>query len=110
MFFPIIDDLNVQVEEETKHDTNLVEVCEVVKHQRLVFNLDKCIIKAPEIPCFGYVLGNNGVKADTHKLNIINDLTYPQNKQELQSFLGMVNFLTHFIPISVTKQPNYKKF
>ena len=56
-----LDDLKIQGEEEkgeedTKHDIGLLEGCEVVKHHGLVFNLNKCIIKAPEVTYFGYIL------------------------------------------------------
>ena len=52
--FSITDDLNIMGEEETKHDTDLFEACEAMKYHGLVFNLNKCIIKAPENTYFGY--------------------------------------------------------
>ena len=64
----------------------------------LRFNPSKCVIKSDEIVYFRNVLGHSGVKLDPKKLKAMQDLQYPKDKTELQSFLGMVNFLTWFVP------------
>ena len=79
--FSITDDLKVQGEEESIHDIDLLEASEVVKHKGLVFNLDKWFIKPPEVTYFRYVLGKDGVNADSYKLKVLNDLAYLQNQK-----------------------------
>ena len=62
------------------------------------FNPDKCQIKKRKITYFGRVISPNGVKPCPKKVQAILRLAAPVNKQELQSFLGAVNFLSTFIP------------
>ena len=46
---------------------------------------------------FGNIFTPDGVKADPKKVEAIKKMQAPQTKQELQSFLGMINFLGQFI-------------
>ena len=55
-------------------------------------------MKAQQTVYFGKLLGRDGVQADLRKTKAITYLAYPTTKHELQPFLGMVNFLTQFIP------------
>ena len=87
----------VQGETATKHNINLSEACKVAKKNSLVFSPGKCSIKAQQIVYFGYLLGRDGIQADPRKTKTITDLAYPMTIQELQSFLGMVNFLMLFL-------------
>ena len=56
-----------------------------------------CHHKQMEIKYFGNVVGTVGVKPDPSKVNVIKALQPPKDKQDLQSFLGMVNYLTRYI-------------
>ena len=46
---------------------------------------------------FGNVYTPQGVMPDPKKVEAIKKIQAPQTKQELQSFLGMVNYLAQFI-------------
>ena len=46
---------------------------------------------------FGNVYTPQGVMPDPKKVETIKKMQTPQTKQELQSFLGMVNYLAQFI-------------
>ena len=43
------------------------------------------------------MLTENGIKPDPKKIEAIKNWPVPQNVTELQSFLGSVNYLSHFI-------------
>ena len=47
---------------------------------------------------FGGVFSANGYSPDPEKILGITEMTPPQMKQELQSFLGAVNYLQTFVP------------
>ena len=50
------------------------------------------------MPFFGMMLTVDGIKPDAKKVETMKKWPVPQNVTELQSFLGSVNYLSHFIP------------
>ena len=63
----------------------------------LHLNPDKVKINCKSVPFFGMVLTGDGIKPDPKKVEAIKNWPVPQNVTELQSFLGSVNYLSHFI-------------
>ena len=51
----------------------------------------------------GHVISDGGVMIDEDKLKAIRDMTPPSDVKTLRSFLGMVNYLSKFIPNLATK-------
>ena len=64
---------------------------------RIKLNFEKCVIKSKSHSFFGNVYIPQGVKPDPTKAEAIMKMEAPQTKQELQSFLGMVNYLGQYI-------------
>ena len=52
---------------------------------------------ANEIIFLGHIVLKDGIKTDIAKISSILDMPTPQNRKELQSFLGMVNYLGKFV-------------
>ena len=51
-----------------------------------------------EITFLGHNISADGIKPDYRKVTAIRNMPEPTNKQELQRFLGMINYLGKFIP------------
>ena len=64
----------------------------------LVFNPQKTHVKAQAVNFFGCLYNANGVHPDPGKVNAIQALPVPTNVTELQEFLGLVMYLSPFIP------------
>ena len=64
----------------------------------LVFNPQKTHVKAQAINFFGCLYNANGVHPDPGKVNAVHALPAPTNVTELQEFLGLVTYLSPFIP------------
>ena len=64
----------------------------------LVFNPQKTHVKAQAINFFGCLYDANGVHPDPGKVNAVHALPAPTNITELQEFLGLVTYLSPFIP------------
>ena len=62
----------------------------------LVFNPQKTHLKAQAINFFGCLY--NGVHPDPGKVDAVHALPAPTNVTELQEFLGLVTYLSPFIP------------
>ena len=46
----------------------------------------------------GHIIDDEGLKASPEKIARIEALTTPKNKKQLQEFLGVVNYISQFIP------------
>ena len=71
---------------------------EQTRKANICLNFKKLEIKKPAVKFFGNVYSAEGVSADPEKIKAITALRPPENKSEVKSFLGMVNYLQKFIP------------
>ena len=46
---------------------------------------------------FGHLVTSDGLKPDPRKSNAIANMPAPQNKTQLQSFIGLCNYLTCYV-------------
>ena len=60
-------------------------------------NKDKSQIRLKEISYVGHILSQDGIKPEPRKVQAIMKLEIPENKEELQRFLGMITYLSKFI-------------
>ena len=69
-------------------------------------NRDKCKIGLSEVAYVGHTFGRDGLKPSSEKLRAIMEISEPQNRTELQRFMGTVNYLGKIIPnLSGINQP-----
>ena len=64
----------------------------------LVFNPQKTCMKAQAINSFGCLYDDDGVHPDLEKVDAIHALLVPTSITELQEFLGLIMYLSPFIP------------
>ena len=62
----------------------------------LKVNKDKCHFRCTSIPFFGKVVSRKGIQPDLQKVRALTEMLAPKNKQELQSFLGIINYLPRY--------------
>ena len=53
---------------------------------------------SPHVLFFGHLVTSKGLKPDPKKTEAIIQMPVPQNKTQLQSFIGLCNYLTCYIP------------
>ena len=94
----ITDDITVHGHTEAEHDAHLWNLMHVAHKYGLVFKPQKTHVKAPAVNFFGCLYDADGVHPDPDKVNIGHTLPAPTNVTELQEFLGMVTYLSPFIP------------
>ena len=69
-------------------------------------NLSKIRLNYSKVPFSGQFISAEGIKPDPNKAKAIKDWPLPTNVKELQSFLGPVNYLSHFVPeLSILRTP-----
>ncbi|XP_030848894.1 uncharacterized protein K02A2.6-like [Strongylocentrotus purpuratus] len=88
-----------------EHDTRLKQVLDIAQEANLKLNRDKCEFNVSQMTFIGDVISGfeQGVQPDPKKVAAILNMERPQNKQDVQRFLGMINYQGKFIPDLSTK-------
>ena len=94
----IADDLIVYGETDEDHDRHLIDLMETSVKEGLVFNSSKCQIKVDKVEFFGSVYSADGISPDPEKIVAITNMATPNDKDELQRFIGMMTYLSSHIP------------
>ena len=93
----IADDIVVHGTTEEQHNDNMQKLMERARQNGLVFNPDKCLLKADSIMFFGSLSDKNGVQPDPEKVEAIRAMPAPTCLCELQESIRMVTYLSKFI-------------
>lgn len=93
-----IDDIIVFGSNEQEHDSRLKKVLQVLRDNDVLLNEAKCIYKTNEIEFLGHKLTAEGIKPLDKYIQAIQSTKKPTNIEEVQSFLGLVNYVGKWIP------------
>ena len=77
---------------------DLHEAMERTRKAGMKLNFDKCIVKSKSCSFFWPIYSAQGVKPNPQKIQEIKQMHPLSTKQELNSFLVMVNYISQFIP------------
>ena len=94
----IHDDLIIGSKDDESHNDALEQVMKAISLSGLTLNPPKCIFGVPEIKFWGLIVGEHGVKPDPEKVEALNHITSPKTKEELISFICMMQSNSEFIP------------
>ena len=94
----IHDDMVIFGVDQEDHDANLINLLNVCQKEGLVLNSKKLELRRERVTFFGAEYSAQGMHPDPKKVQGITEMTAPTDKQQLQSFLGMVNYMGTFIP------------
>ena len=92
------DDMVIFGVDQEDHDANLINLLNVCQKEGLVLNSKKLELRRERVTFFGAKYSAQGMHPDPKKVQGITEMTAPMDKQQLQSFLGMVNYMGTFIP------------
>lgn len=95
----IVDDVLIYGKSKEEHDRNLRAMLQRSREQGVKLNPDKSTICATEVSYFGHLITKDGVKPDPAKIKAVKDMEPPKDKGELETILGMVNYLSKFAPM-----------
>ena len=78
------------------HDTALTNLLNTARECNVCLNYDKLQYKQMEVDFFGKTCTTDGRKPSQSKVKAIQEMPPPQSKKQVQSFIGMVNYLSKF--------------
>ena len=81
-----------------EHDAYLNQVLQRLQESGLTANLPKCEFRKPKMEFYGMVFSKEGIQPDPNKVDALIKMAPPTSVGEVQSLLGMTNFLARFIP------------
>ena len=104
-----LDDILVTGLTEAEHLRNLDAVLQRLSDAGLRLKRIKCSFLVKEVDYLGYKLDAVGLHTQPEKVRPILDAPAPTNVAQLQSFLGMINYYSRFIPnCSTVNAPLYR--
>jgi len=92
-----LDDILIFTETEEEHEQVVWRVLEVLAEHKLFLHLEKCEFHWKRIEYLGLVISENKVEMDPVKVARVRDWPTPENRTDVQAFIGFVNFYRHFI-------------
>ena len=92
-----IDDILISGIDEEDHLRNLKLVLDILSDLGLTLNKSKCRFNEKEVEYLRFILDKDGIRTNQNKVQAILEAPAPTNLQELQSFLGGVNYYNKFI-------------
>lgn len=81
-----------------EHDKALDKTLSRLEEHGLTANLQKCVFRKKDMEFYGMFFTENGVAPDFKKIEALVKMAAPSNVGEVQSLLGMTNYLARFIP------------
>ncbi|KAL0839884.1 hypothetical protein ABMA28_016507 [Loxostege sticticalis] len=93
-----IDDVIVWGRSKLEHDKRLQSLLDRALEIGIKFNREKCKFGVSEITYLGHKFNVDGMRADDSKVKAILGMPYPTDRKSLERFLGMINYLSKFIP------------
>jgi len=92
------DDILISATTKAEHDEIVNEVIQQARKLNIKFNPKKLQLRVTKVKFLGFIFDEKGVHPDPDRIQSIQNLKEPTNIKELQSILGMVNYLRDFIP------------
>jgi hypothetical protein len=94
----VMDDILVWGRTIEEHEDRLMAVLDRARAENLKLNKAKCKIGLQEVDYIGHIITNEGLKASPTKITAVQKMQKPHNKGDVQRFLGLVTYLSKFIP------------
>ena len=94
----VADDIVVHGEDVATHDQRLHALLTRCKEKGIKLNKDKSEIRRTDITFIGHKITKEGLQADPEKIQGIVNMDRPNNKEEVQTLQGTVNYLAKFMP------------
>ena len=93
-----MDDIIIHGRNTAERDTRLRAVLQRSRDSNLRLKKSKCHIQQNEVKFHGHVFSKDGLRTDPEKVRAIVEMLRPTDKAGVQRLLGMVNYVSKFIP------------
>ncbi|XP_055588760.1 uncharacterized protein K02A2.6-like [Uranotaenia lowii] len=105
-----IDDIVVAGQTRQQHDARLEEVLSILRDNNASLNKEKCMFGVEQLEILGYNVSAAGISPSEEKISAIRNFRQPETREEVRSFLGLINFVGQFIPDLSTRTEPLRRF
>jgi len=92
-----LDNILIFTKTEEEHEQAVQRVLEILTEHKLFLCLEKYEFYRKQIEYLGLVILENKVVMDPVKVAGVHEWPVPENRTDVQAFIGFVNFYRHFI-------------
>lgn len=96
--YPYMDDFLILTPTFEKHIEILTELAERLNKANLTISIEKSKFCVRETPYVGYLISEDGIKANPERMRPIFEYPAPKNLKALRRFIGMCGWYRRFIP------------
>ena len=96
----ITDDMVIVGSDEMEHDRNFLAFIEKCMNNNLTLNSEKIQFKQSQVSFYGHCWLKHGISPDPKKIQALNHMEFPLDKETMRSFLGMINYLNRYSALS----------
>lgn len=92
-----LDDLIIYAESMEEHDKLLCLILQLLRENNIQLKISKCVFYAREFEYLGHIISKNGTRANSKKVEVINNYPRPTTVKAIQSFLGMCSYFRRYV-------------
>ena len=96
----IADDMVIAGRDEMEHDRNILAFMEKCMNNNLTLNLEKIQFKQSKVSFYGHCWSKHNISPDPKKIQALNHMEFPLDKETMRSFLGMIKYLNRYGALS----------
>lgn len=75
-----------------------------------MLNRSKCVFRVRELEIIGFKVSARGISPSDENDLAIKNFRKPESKEEVRSFLGLINFVGHFVPHLSTRTEPLRRY
>ena len=104
----IADDIVIIGRDEMEHDRNFLAFMEKCMSNNLTLNAENIKFKQSQVSFYGHCWSKQGNSPDPKKIEALNHVEFPPDKETMRSFLGMINYLNRYSAVSAHQAVDYE--
>ena len=81
-----------------EHLKHIIMVLQCLREAHFFLSKSKGDLFSNNVDCLGHVIDDKGIHAESDKMQHMQEWRTPQNYNEVQKFLGLVQYLAQFMP------------
>ena len=93
-----LDNIFIYLHSIEEHKKHLGIVFQHLKDHHLFLSKSKVDLYSNRLECLGHIIDDQGIHADADKMQCIREWRHPRTFNNIQHFLGLVQYLAHYMP------------
>ena len=96
----IANDMVITGRDEIENDRNFLAFMEKCMSNNLTLNAEKIQFKQSQVSIYGHCWLTQGISLDPKKIEALNHMEFPLDKETMRSFVEMINYLNRYSSLS----------